>query len=84
TTYDDGLHSWRNQYLPGVRQWGLDASLFKAIPIRERVVLRLNADFFNVLNMPGNPNSVSGAGILSTRESGQSARELQLTLRLTW
>ncbi len=31
----------REQYLPGVRQWGLDASLFKTVPINERLRLRL-------------------------------------------
>ncbi len=82
--YNNGLHPWRNQFFPSVRQWGLDASLFKSIPITERFVMRLNADFFNVLNMPGNPNSVGGDGMLSTRSSGQTPRVLQLTLRLTW
>jgi len=83
-TYNNYLHPWTNQYQPSVRQWGLDASLFKTIPFGERFNVRFNADFFNVLNHPGNPNSVSSTGILSTRNSGQSARELQLTLRLTW
>lgn len=84
TTFNDNLHPWRNQYLPSVRQWTLDASLFKTIPFGERIRLRFNADFFNVLNSPGNPNSVASTGILSTFASGQAARELQLTLRLTW
>ena len=82
--YNDNLAPWRNQYRPGVRQWGLDASLFKAIPIGERVNIRFNADFFNVLDHPGNLNSVGGDGIPSVRASGQSAREIHLTLRLTW
>jgi hypothetical protein len=82
--YNDNLHPWRNQYLPSSRQWGLDASLFKSIPISERVNVRFNADFFNVLNKPGNPSGVSSNGILSTFDSGQSARELQLTLRVSW
>jgi hypothetical protein len=84
TTYNDNLHHWQRQYLPSVRQWGLDASLFKAIPISEQFRVRLNVDFFNVLNHPGNPSGVGSDGILSTRNSGQSARELQLTLRLIW
>jgi hypothetical protein len=85
TTYaGSGLHPWRQQYFPGVRQWGLDVSLFKAIPINERLVMRINADFFNVLNRPGNPNSIAGDGVLSTFNSGQGARETQVTLRLTW
>jgi hypothetical protein len=84
TTFNDNLHPWRQQYLPSVRQWGLDASLFKRIPITERVILRLNGDFFNVFNHPGNPNSVGSTGLLSTRSSGWGARQVQVTARLTW
>jgi hypothetical protein len=83
-TYNNNLNPWRNQYLPSVLQWGLDASLFKVIPVTERAQLRFNADFFNVLNHPGNPNSVGGDGVLNTRSSGQGARTLQLSLRLSW
>ncbi len=84
TTYDTGAAPWQNQYLPGVRRWGLDASLFKVIPITERVRVRFNADFFNVLNMPGNPNSIGGDGILNARTSGVAPRVVQLTLRVLW
>ena len=84
TTFNDGLHPWRQQYLPSTRQWGLDASLFKTVPITERVNFRINLDAFNVFNHPGNPSTVGGDGILSTRSSGMSARELQLTLRVSW
>jgi hypothetical protein len=84
TVFNDGLHPWRQQYLPGVGLWGLDASIFKTVAITEQVRLRFNADFFNVLNRPGNPNNISANGILSTFTSGQAARELQLTLRLSW
>jgi len=84
TAYSPGLHPWQNQYFPSVRQWGLDASLFKTIAVRDRVQVRFNADFFNVLNHPGNPSGVDGDGILDTRASGNAARVLQLTLRLTW
>jgi hypothetical protein len=83
-TYNPNLHPWRQQFFPSSRQWGLTASLFKSIPIGERLKLRLNADFFNVLNHPGNPSGVASDGILSTRSSGQGARELQLTLRLSF
>ena len=51
--YNPGLNPWRNQYMPGVRQWQQDASLFKNIPIHERISLRFTADFFNVFNHPG-------------------------------
>lgn len=84
TTFNDNLHPWRNQYMPSVRQWGLDASLFKSIRITERLNARFAGDFFNVLNHPGNPNSVGGDGVLSVRNSGTSARVIQLGLRLTW
>jgi len=84
TTFNNGLHPWRQQYFPSTRQWGLDASLFKRIPITEKVNLRFNADVFNVLNHPGNPSGVGSDGILSTRSSGYGAREMQFTLRLSW
>jgi len=67
-----------------VRQWGLDASLFKRVAITERFSLRINGDFFNVLNHPGNPNSVGSSGVLSVRSSGSGARQVQLTARLVW
>ncbi len=82
--YNPGLHPWRNQYFPGVRQWGLDASLFKNIRFGEHWNVRLNADFFNVLNAPGNPNSIGGDGFLATRTSGSGARTLQMGARITW
>jgi len=82
--YNPNLNAWRNQYMPGVRQWGLDASLFKNIPVGERFAVRFNADFFNVLNAPGNPNTIGENGFLNTRNSGNSPRTLQLTLRLSW
>jgi hypothetical protein len=84
TTFGDNLHPWRYQPFPSTRQWGLDASIFKTIPITERVFARLNCDFFNVLNHPGNGSGVGSTGIISTRNSGSGARVLQLTLRLTW
>ncbi|MBL8230979.1 MAG: hypothetical protein JNL98_20970, partial [Bryobacterales bacterium] len=81
---DTGLHPWTNQFLPGIRAWGLDASLFKNTRITERFTLRFNADVFNALNMPGLGQPDSGSGIVSTRNSANSPRELQLTLRLSW
>jgi hypothetical protein len=47
------------------------------------VKLRFNADFFQVLNNPG-LSTPGGNGILSTQNSQNSPRDLQLTLRLTW
>ena len=70
--------------LPGIGQWFLDASLFKFTPLTERVMLRFNVDFFNVLNNPNNPTGIGGDGIHRVRNSGSAARVTQLTLRLQW
>jgi len=46
----------RRQVLPGRQAI--------AIPIRERLLVRFNAAFFNILNHPGDPNSVGSTGVL--------------------
>ena len=80
-----GLAPFQNQHLPSVRQWDTDASIFKTFPMaNERLRLRFQLDAFNVFNHPGNPSSVSSTGFLSTYNSGNSARTLQLSLRLSW
>jgi hypothetical protein len=84
TTFDNGLHPWRNQFFPAPLQWFQDAALIKFIPISERVTLRFNVDFFNVFNNPNNPTGVAGTGVLDTRNSGSPARLTQLAVRLTW
>jgi hypothetical protein len=50
------MNPFRNQYIPGVRQWFQDASLFKFTKLTERVTLRIDIDFYNVFNNPNNPN----------------------------
>ncbi len=82
--YNTNLHPWRNQYRSAPWTFNLNASLFKSIPLTERVNLRLNADFFNVLNNPGLPLPNSASGILSLQNSANAPRQLQLTLRLAW
>ena len=83
--FNDNLHPWRQQYLPANRQWLMDAGLVKNFPIGESLKCRINIDFFNVFNTPGNPVMGSGQeGILNTRTSGQDARTAQLSLRLSW
>jgi len=84
TTYNDNLHPYRLQYIPSTLQWNQDASIFKAIPIKEGWMVRFNIDFFNVFNHPGNPSAVAATGILSTRSSGMNPRVIQLTGRMTW
>jgi len=59
--FNKNLHLWRNQPLPGTRQWGLDTSLYKNVNFGERLSLRVGGDFFNVFNHPGNPTGVREA-----------------------
>jgi hypothetical protein len=80
--YSDGLNPMQNQYIPGPNNWSLDGSLFKSIRVNERFSVRLNVDFFNVLNMPGLTAPTGDTGILSLRTSNNSPRQLQLTLRV--
>jgi hypothetical protein len=83
TSWSSLYPPYNNQYLPGIRTWNTDASLMKNVKF-ESWNLRFTADFFNVLNHPGNPTGVSSAGLLQTRNSGNVARQLQLSLRLGW
>jgi hypothetical protein len=82
--YNNGLNPWRNQYIPGPWAWTVNSSLFKVIPINDRFKLRLNMDFFNVLNRPGIPLPDANTGIISLQNSNNAPRQLQWTLRLNW
>jgi hypothetical protein len=78
------LHPWRNQPIASTRSWSTDVSIFKNFPLGERVGLKFQADFFNVFNTPGNEWSPGNDGIVLTNYSMQDARQLQLTMRLSW
>jgi hypothetical protein len=83
TVYNSNYHPWQSQFLPAPWSFGLDASLFKNFALTEALRLRFNADFFSVLNNPG-LGAPGGNGILSTQNSSNAARVLQLSLRLSW
>lgn len=82
--FDPGLHSWWTQSMAAPRSWGLDASIYKNVQIKERVILRFSADFFNVLNHPNDPTGAGADGLILTRTSANAARMTQLTMRLNW
>jgi hypothetical protein len=82
--YDTGLNPWRNQAIAGPWISSMNASLYKSVAITERVQLRINLDAFNVFNQPGLPLPDPTTGILSLRTSGQGARVLQYTARVSW
>ena len=72
-------------YLRGPGAVQLDVSLFKEIPIYERLHMQFRAEVFNVLNHPqfDNPNTVIGspqAGVISNQVN--SPRDMQLALKL--
>jgi hypothetical protein len=52
--------------------------------LTERLKLRLNMDFFNVLNMPGTPLPNAATGVIGLQVSNTAPRELQWTARLIW
>ena len=75
---------YSHTFLYGPTNWTIDLSVFKVLPITERVNLRFNVDAFNALNMQGytNPNATDGTESLLS--SANSPRQLQLTLRLNF
>ena len=79
-----GTHPFAKTYLLGPLNWTADLSLFKVFPIREAVNVRINADFFNVFNVQGHNNPDSTTGIESLRSSFNTARQIQLSARLTF
>jgi len=75
---------WINQPILSTNTWVQDASLVKNFAFKERVNLRLQFDFFNVFNIPGNSPSAGGDGIVSTYTGYNSPRTMQISGRLTW
>jgi len=85
TSFNTNFNAWQYQYKSGLYNWGLNTSLFKVIPVTERVYFRLNIDFFGVLNMPGIPKTPDNySGLINAMYSGNSSRSLQFGLRLAW
>ena len=81
--FDNSLNPWRQQFVLGPMTYMLNASAFKTVRIHERAFVRINADFFNVLNLAGIPQPGSD-GIIQMRNSNNLPRQLQLTARITW
>ena len=90
TTFNPNLNPWRNQFIPGPRQWNLDASLFKRFRIREGMEARFTFDAFNVFNHPNNSGNngqadyMTTGGILDTTGQANLARQLQISFRFSW
>jgi hypothetical protein len=80
------LHPWINQPILSTNLWNCDASISKTFSIGERVRVRMQGDFFNVFNTPGNPFAANSEGIVAawTNAPGQAPRTVQLSARLSW
>ena len=82
-----GLSPFINQNILSTRLWNVDASMFKSFNIRERAKLRVQFDFFNVFNVPGNsPTPVDDTGVAwtNTNANPSGPRVMQLSARLSW
>jgi hypothetical protein len=65
----------------------VDLSIFKVLPITERVNLRINMDAFNAFNIQGynNPNVTDGTEAVEPNgvsSSQNTPRQVQITARL--
>jgi len=85
------INPYSKTALNGPFNWTADASLFKALPITERYILRFNMDAFNVFNEQGlgNPNATDGVTPCTAPggvgcSSYNTARQIQFSLRLSF
>ena len=85
------INPYSRTVLNGPYNWTADASLFKVLPITERMNLRFNMDAFNVFNVQGlgNPNTTDGITPCTAPggvgcSSYNAARQIQFTLRLSF
>ena len=79
------LHPWINQPVLSTNTWTVDASITKNFALTERFRLRLQADFFNALNVAGNNfTPLDNSGIVTNQYSQNSPRVMQLSARFTW
>jgi hypothetical protein len=78
------INPWINQVVASTNTWTVDASLQKSFSLTERAKLRVKVDAFNALNMPGNSPSANTLGLAYTNTNLNTARQLQLSGRLSW
>ena len=78
------LSPWINQPILSTNLWNCDAALFKSFSIKERVKFRLQFDFFNVFNVPGNSPTAGADGVVGTWTNANTARTMQMSGRLSW
>jgi hypothetical protein len=82
STNSIGDNPFTHTVIDGPLFWNTDASIFKVLPITERVRLRFNMDVFNALNVQGYNNPSASDGTEQLTSSKNTPRLIQLTLRL--
>jgi hypothetical protein len=78
------IHPWINQPIGSTNTWVLDASVNKTFVITERIRMRFQVDAFNAPNVPGNSPNANSLGLAYTNTNANTARQLQLSGRLSW
>ena len=82
-----------NQVMQSTWLFDTDSSILKTFNLRERLKFKIEADFFNVFNNPGNEfanNNPSGnglndgSGVVLTNYNMNSPRQVQFSARLTF
>jgi hypothetical protein len=83
-----------NQVMQSTWLFNTDSSILKTFNIREHVKFKIEADFFNVFNNPGNEFANNdgngngglndGSGIVLTNYNMNSPRQVQFSARLTF
>jgi hypothetical protein len=79
-----GINPYSRKIIAGPMNWTADLSVFKVFPITEKVVVRINADAFNVFNIQGFNNPDPTTGIEIMQSSYNTPRQIQLTGRITF
>jgi hypothetical protein len=79
-----GISPLNNQIFQSPGLWNLSASLFKVFALTEHARLRFQWDVSNPTNSPQQAQIPNANGLIYTYTSGQSARNMQFSLRLIW
>jgi len=80
---NSGVNPFAHTYLHGPFNYEANISLFKVFRITERTNLRMNVDAFNIQGNP-NPNGSTGVQRYKLTNYWSTARQLQITARLTF
>lgn len=68
----------------GPGAWNMDAALFKNFRFGEQGNVRFSADFFNAFNHPNDISPDTTTGLQDLSRQANSARTIQLSLRVEW